>query len=125
MAIFINDNGTLKELDNDSQITVVATANTIHSVNFIVVNNGGTLATVWNAIYNTTRATATSLATATSKATQTSRSTSQSTTTSFNTTTTFGTSRNTTTSFNTTTFLLHQCPFFLMALGKDRRTFRL
>jgi len=69
VAIFINDNGTLKELDTDSQIAVRATANTLHQVNFIVVNNGGTLATVWNAIYNTTRATATTRSTATTRAT--------------------------------------------------------
>ena len=79
MTIKVNDSGTLKE---PTQIFVKGDLGTLYGVNYVVVNNNGTLSTAWSAIYNTSRGT----------------------TTSFNTTTTFDTNTafNTTTSYTTT-----------------------
>ena len=88
MPIKVNDSGTLKE---PTQIFAKGDSGTLYGVNYVVANNNGTLATVWNAVYTTSRNTSTAF----------------STTTSFDTTTTYtttfatGTSRGTTTSYTT------------------------
>ena len=97
MSIFVNDSGTLKEIDKDGQLFARADAGTLFSVNKVIVNDGGTLATVWNAIYQTSRSTTTTFNTNTTQSTQSRRSTTTTFTTSFN------TSKSTTTAFNTTT----------------------
>lgn len=109
MTIKVNDSGTLKE---PTQIFVKGDQGTLYGVNYVVANNNGTLGTVWNAVYATTRDTSTDFSTTTSYDTTTTYTTTFSTgasgvtstsyTTSYNTSRATGTSRATTTSYTTT-----------------------
>ena len=78
----INDSGTIKE---PTQIFAKGYSGTLYGVNYVIVNNSGTLNTVWNAIYNTSRDTTTSFSTTTSANTTTTYTTTFATGTSANT----------------------------------------
>ena len=80
MTIKVNDSGTLKE---PTQIFVKGDQGTLYGVNYVVANNNGTLGTVWNAVYDTTRDTSTIFGTVTAFDTSTSYTTTYSTTVSY------------------------------------------
>ena len=46
-TIYVNDSGTLKEPE---RIFIHGNNGTIRQVNYIIINNAGTLATAWSAI---------------------------------------------------------------------------
>ena len=105
MAIYVNDNGTLRQIS----FLAVNDNGTIRRVNEVYVNDGGSLAGPFSTIHQTSRNTETSRTTIsgvqiTAFNTTTTFDTDYSTLTTFDTsrTTTFGTDRTTTTTFNTT-----------------------